>query len=136
LSRVNVKWLRDYQTEIEVRELHYLTGDEAPEYGGEDTGPMPTDYLLVAVASCMCLAVAHVAKKRRIPLGKLKVGANAHKHEKEFRFDSIELVIQADLPPDLLQPLLEQARRVCFVSNTIAAACPILVIGETIEGNP
>lgn len=133
MSRVKINWLRDYQTEIEVRGLHHLKGDEAPEYGGEDTGPMPTDYLLVAVGTCMCLAVAHVAKKRRLPLGQLKVGVSAHKHEQEFRFDSIDLLIQADLPPDQLQPLIEQARRVCFVSNTITAACPINMVAETIQ---
>ncbi|MCK6625819.1 MAG: OsmC family protein [Anaerolineae bacterium] len=133
MSRVKINWLRDYQTEIEVRGLHHLKGDEAPEYGGEDTGPMPTDYLLVAVGTCMCLAVAHVAKKRRLTLGQLKVGVSARKHEKEFRFDSIDLLIQADLPPDQLQPLIEQARRVCFVSNTITAACPINMVAETIE---
>jgi uncharacterized OsmC-like protein len=132
MSRVKINWLRDYQTEIEVRGLHHLKGDEAPEYGGEDTGPMPTDYLLVAVGTCMCLAVAHVAKKRRLTLSQLKVGVSAHKHEQEFRFDSIDLLIQADLPPDQLQPLIEQARRVCFVSNTIAAACPVSVVGESI----
>lgn len=133
MSRVKINWLRDYQTEIEVRGLHHLKGDEAPEYGGEDAGPMPTDYLLVAVGTCMCLAVAHVAKKRRLPLGQLKVGVSARKHEKEFRFDSIDLLIQADLPPDQLQPLIEQARRVCFVSNTITAACPINMVAETIQ---
>lgn len=133
MSRVKINWLRDYQTEIEVRGLHHLKGDEAPEYGGEDTGPMPTDYLLVAVGTCMCLAVAHVAKKRRLPLGQLKVGVSARKHEKEFRFDSIDLLVQADLPPEQLQPLIEQARRVCFVSNTITAACPINMVAETIQ---
>lgn len=132
MSRVKINWRGDYQTEIEVRALHHLKGDEAPEYGGQDTGPMPTDYLLVAVGTCMCLAVAHVAKKRRLTLGQLKVGVSAHKHEKEFRFDSIDLFIQADLPPEQLNPLVEQARRVCFVSNTIAAACPVTVVAETI----
>ncbi len=115
-----------------MRNLHHLKGDEAPEYGGQDSGPMPTDYLLVAVGTCMCLAVAHVAKKRRLTLGQLKVGVSARKHEKEFRFDSIDLLIQADLPPDQLEPLIEQARRVCFVSNTLAAACPVNVTAETI----
>ena len=133
MSRVKVNWLGDYRTEIDVRGLHQLQGDEAPEYGGQDTGPMPTDYLLVAVGTCMCLAVAHVAKKRRITVGEIKVGVSAHKHEKEFRFDSIELLIQADLPPDQLDPLVEQARRVCFVSNTLATACPVSVVAETIQ---
>ncbi len=134
MSRVKINWLRDYQTEVEVRGLHHLKGDEAPEYGGEDAGPMPTDYLLVAVGTCMCLAVAHVAKKRRLTLGQLNVGVSARKHEKEFRFDSIDLLIRADLPPEQLQPLVEQARRVCFVSNTITAACPINMVAETIGG--
>jgi uncharacterized OsmC-like protein len=95
VSRVKVNWLGDYRTEIEVRGIHHLQGDEAPEYGGQDTGPMPTDYLLVAVGTCM--------------------------------------LIQADLPPDQLEPLVEQARRVCFVSNTLAAACPVSVVAETIN---
>lgn len=132
MSRVKVNWLGDYRTDIEVRSLHHLQGDEAPEYGGQDAGPMPTDYLLVAVGTCMCLAVAHVAKKRRITVREIKVGVSAHKHEKEFRFDSIELLIQADLPPDQLDPLVEQARRVCFVSNTLAAGCPVSVTAQSI----
>ncbi|MEW5961403.1 MAG: OsmC family protein [Chloroflexota bacterium] len=133
MSRVKVNWLGDYRTESEVRGLHHLPGDEAPEYGGQDTGPMPTDYLLVAVGTCMCLAVAHVAKKRRLILHKIKVGVSAHKHETEFRFDSIELLIQADLAPEQLGPLVEQARRVCFVSNTLAAACPISVVAQSLR---
>lgn len=127
-----MNWLGDYRTEIEVRGLHHMLGDEAPEYGGEDTGPMPTDYLLVAVGTCMCLAIAHVAKKRRVELGEIKVGVSATKHEKEFRFDSIQLLIQADLPPEQLDPLVEQARRVCFVSNTLAAACPVSITTQSI----
>jgi putative redox protein len=133
MSRVKVNWLGDYRTEVEVRGLHHLQGDEAPEYGGQDTGPMPTDYLLVAVGTCMCLAIAHVAKKRRITIGEIKVGANGHKHEKEFRFDAIELLIQVDLPPDQLESLVEHARRVCFISNTLAAGCPVSVMAETIS---
>jgi putative redox protein len=132
VSRVKVNWLGDYRTEIEVRDLHHLQGDEAPEYGGQDTGPMPTDYLLVAVGTCMCLAVAHVARKRRLTIGQLKVGVSATKHEQEFRFDSIQLLIQADLPSEQLNPLVEQARRVCFVSKTLAAACPVTVTAQPI----
>lgn len=132
MSRVKVRWLGDYRTEIDIRRLHHLQGDEAPEYGGQDTGPMPTDLLLAAVASCMCLAVAHVARKRRMTLGTIKVDASAEKHAQEFRFGSIELFIQADLPPDQLEPLVELARRYCFVSNTLIEGCPVSVTAHSL----
>jgi putative redox protein len=123
--RVRARWLGDYQTEINIREVHILHGDETPQYGGEDTGPMPTDLLLAAVASCMCLAVSHAARKHNIALNELSVGVSAAKDEHAFRFGSIELVIEADLPQAELEPLVQRATGYCFVSNTLRKSCPV-----------
>ena len=51
---------------------HALRADEPPEFGGEDTGPMPTEMLVAALASCFCIAVAWAAGKHRIPLDDLR----------------------------------------------------------------
>ena len=42
--------------------------DEPATSGGTDTGPQPTDLLLVSVSSCLALALAWVARKRGVDL--------------------------------------------------------------------
>ena len=130
--RVSVEWLGGYRTHIDVRGVHQMQGDETPEYGGEDTGPMPTELLLAAVGTCMCLAVAHIARKRRIAISQLSLDVGAEKDMQAFRFRDIYLTIRADLPQDQLDPLLEQARHYCFVSNTLTAGCVIHYTAESI----
>src|SRR5262245_53372503 len=93
--RVRVQWLGGYRTRIDVRGVHELHGDETPQYGGEDSGPMPTELLLAAVGTCMCLAVAHVASKRRIAIGQLSLEIEAEKDMQAFRFRDIYLTIKA-----------------------------------------
>ncbi|MFL5806606.1 MAG: OsmC family protein [Roseiflexaceae bacterium] len=130
--RVSVQWLGGYRTQIDVRGVHQMQGDETPEYGGEDSGPMPTELLLAAVGSCMCLAVAHVAKKRRIAIGQLSLEIGAEKDMLAFRFSDIYLTIRADLPQDQLDTLVEQAQRYCFVSNTLSDGCDIHYTAESL----
>ena len=120
---VNVEWLGGYRTQIDVRGVHQIQGDETPEYGGEDSGPMPTELLLAALGSCICLAVAHVARKRRIEIGRIAAEVAAEKDMQAFRFGEIALTLRADLPQEQLDPLFEQARRYCFVSNTLIGGC-------------
>ena len=130
--RVSVRWMGGYRTQINVRDVHLMRGDETPEYGGEDTGPMPTELLLAALGTCMCLAVAHVARKRRIEITQLSLDIGAEKDMQAFRFREISLTVRADLPQDKLDPLIEQARHYCFVSNTLIAGCAIHYTAESI----
>lgn len=125
LRTVHVRWMGQYRTDINIRGVHRLEGDETPEYGGDDSGPMPTEFFLASVASCMCLAVSHMAQKQRIELNSVEVSANAEKDLEIFRFKEIHLQIQADLPFKKLQSLVERAKKYCFVSNTIIEGCPI-----------
>ncbi len=127
-----MRWLGGYRTEADIRGVHLLPGDETPQYGGQDAGPMPTEMLLVAVGTCMCLSVVHLAHKRRIAVGKVTLETSAKKDDKAFRFRSIQVVVYADLPQDQLEPLVNLARRYCFVSNTLAEGCPVDVSAQSI----
>lgn len=131
LRRIHVRWLGGYRTEIDIRGVHRINGDETPRYGGEDTGPMPTELLLAAVASCMCQSLYHVARKKRLALNTLEIGASAEKDMQAFRFNEIHLTVQSDLPPDKLEPLVELAKGYCFVSNTVIQGCPIHIATES-----
>ena len=130
--RVSVRWLGAYRTQIDVRGMHQMNGDETPEYGGEDTGPMPTELLLASVGSCLCLAVAHVARKRGISLTRLWVDVGAEKDMQAFRFHDIFLTVRADLPQDELDKLVNHARGYCFVSNTLIKGCEVHYTAESI----
>ncbi len=125
---VDVRWLGGYRTEIDIRGgAHRILGDEAPEYGGDDAGPMPTELLLAGVGSCMCLAVSHFAKKRRIELGRLSVRVSGVKDAEVFRFREISVEVAADLADDRLQKLVERAKAYCYVSNTLIEGCAVHV---------
>jgi len=103
-----------------------LVVDERESSGGTGTGPMPTEYLLAAMASCYALALAWVAGKRDIVLPGLTVTATGTYDGP--RFSRLQLSVESDAPPGVVEPLVEAALRVCYVSNTIAASPPVEVV--------
>ncbi len=102
-----------------------LVADEPPDAGGTGAGPMPTEYLLAAMASCYALALVWAAGKRGISLPGLTVTASGSYDGP--RLSRLRLTAAADAPAEVLERLLEPALRVCYVSNTIAASPPIEV---------
>ena len=129
---VHVRWMGQYRTDINIRGVHQLEGDETPEYGGNDSGPMPTEFFLASVASCLCLAISHIGKKKKIDLNTIEVNASAEKDIKNFQFKEINLQVKADIPDGNLQLLVMQAKKYCFVSNTIIEGCPINITTKSI----
>ena len=102
-----------------------LVVDEPASAGGTGTGPMPTEYLLAAMASCYALALTWAAGKRGTTLPGLAVTATGTYDGP--RFSRLQLTVTCDAPADQVERLLEPALRVCYVSNTIAASPPIEV---------
>jgi putative redox protein len=100
--------------------------DEPATYGGTDTGPQPTDLLLVSIASRIALSMAFVARKRGIELLGLDVsvvGSYAG-----LRFERISVSIGSETSCEVLRGLISEAERVCYVSNTLRRQ-PELTIG-------
>ena len=116
---VTARWRGGYATDVEARQ-HVLRVDEPAAQGGEDSGPMPTELFCAALASCFCLAVAHVARKRGLELPGLRVVVRAERPGTELRYERFEIEAQAEVPGEELARLIEPARRVCWVSNTLA----------------
>lgn len=98
---------------------HALRADEPPEFGGEDTGPMPTELLVAAIASCFCLAVAWAAGKRRIALEDLRVHVRAERAPGEPRHGAYDVWVESSTPAAELGPAIDLAKRYCWVTNTI-----------------
>lgn len=116
---VSATWTGGYSSRARARE-HEIAVDEPVSSGGGDSGMMPTEVLCASIASCFCLALAHVAAKRGRELPGLRVVVRAERPGRELRYGRFEIEAQADVPEQELAALLEPARRVCWVSNTLA----------------
>jgi putative redox protein len=116
---VSAVWRGGYQTLVDARG-HEFTVDEPESAGGEDLGMMPTEVFLASVASCYCLALAWVAGKRSLELPGLEVTVRAERAGRELRYHRLAVEARADVPDERLARLIEPARRVCWVSNTLA----------------
>ncbi len=102
-----------------------LVVDEPQSAGGTGTGPMPTEYLLAAMASCFALALQWAAGKRGVTLPGFTVTATGTYEGP--RFSRLQLTVTAPVPAAEIERLVEPALRVCYVSNTLAAPPPVEV---------
>jgi uncharacterized OsmC-like protein len=130
---VNATWLGGYESRVTAR-FHEVAVDE-PEYaGGGDAGMMPTELFLASIASCFCLALGHVAAKRDRELPGLTVKVRAERAGREPRYGRIVVEAAAQVPRDELEALIEPARRVCWVSNTLMAGTELSYRSTSVEG--
>ena len=111
-----------------------LVVDEPDDKGGTGTGPMPTEYLLAAMASCYALALTWSAGKRGISLSDLAVKATGTYDGP--RFSALQLEVTTSAPARVVGALIEPALRVCYVSNTITSPPPIEVVIAEADGAP
>jgi putative redox protein len=118
--RATASWRGGYATDVAVRS-HTVRVDEPLDLGGGDTGPMPTELFCASLASCFCLAVAHVARKRSLDLPGLRVTVEAQRAGRDLRYDRLTVTAGADVDADILARLVERAKSFCWVSNTLAA---------------
>ena len=121
-NSVTAHWAGGWRCQVEAGGFG-LVVDEPESAGGTGTGPMPTEYLLAAMASCYALALAWAAGKRGLELPGLTVTATGTYDGP--RFSRLQLSVESDAPPDVVEPLVEPALRVCYVSNTLAASPPV-----------
>jgi putative redox protein len=116
---VSASWLGGYTAAVDARG-HRILIDEPESAGGRDEGMMPTEAFIASLASCFCLAVAHVARRDGVEVSDLRVDAQAERAGKELRYGRIVLTTRAAVTGGALEELVVRARRVCWVSNTLA----------------
>ena len=112
-------WLGGFHARVDTRG-HEIAVDEPVEEGGTDAGVMPTELLCASIASCFCLALAFTAGKRGRELPGLQVAVRRVRAGRELRYERFEIEARAEVPENELAALMEPARRVCWVSNTLA----------------
>ena len=113
---VRTRWDGGMRTVTQAGNFEVVV-DEPETSGGTDTGPQPTDLLLVSVSSCLALALAFVARKRGVDL--LGLDVTAVGRYAGLKFDKISVTISSVSPRSVVEDLLPEAQRVCYVSNTL-----------------
>lgn len=115
---------------------HELLADEPEEYGGGDAGMMPTELFFAGLASCFCLAVAHVASKRDIDLPGLRVTVDAERVGRELRYSKIRVEVAAVAGDHDLGALVERAKPFCWVSNMLASDLEVSYVPVVLDSIP
>ena len=113
-----------FRADVEARG-HTVAIDEPADHGGEDEGFMPTELFCGALASCFCLAIGHVARKRSLDVPGLTVTVRSERAGRELRYVRLLVECAASLDDDTLDMLIERARPFCWVSNTLAAGVEV-----------
>jgi putative redox protein len=121
---VRTRWTGGMRAVTDVDGFEIVV-DEPETHGGTGTGPQPTDLLLASVATCIALSIAFVARKRRVEL--LGLDVRVVGTYKGLEFERIAASISSGTPAEVLEELVSEAERVCYVSNTLRHT-PELVI--------
>ena len=124
MIEAKAEWKKNYQVRVSVREFE-IDVDEPPQYHGEDTGMMPTELFISSLASCFCLALVFVAKKKRVQITDMRVDVSAEADTKNFRYSRLIVKVGSSIANSVLEEMIVQAKKYCYVSNTISQACPI-----------
>jgi organic hydroperoxide reductase OsmC/OhrA len=113
---VEATWEGGYSCTVAARQFR-IKIDEPEHAGGGDTGPQPSEVFLASLAGCFTLALYHEAKKRSIDLPDISVRATGTYQGPGFVALALEVKSGAD--HDVIESLIEPAKRVCYVSNTL-----------------
>jgi putative redox protein len=123
---VNTRWLSNMAFEGEVNG-HKIVIDAVPEVGGEDRGPRPKPFMLLALGGCTAMDVISILKKMRVEVNSFNVrveGELTEEHPKHFiKMHVVYEFTGHDLPMDKLQKAVELSEeRYCGVSATYRKA--------------
>jgi len=97
---------------------------------------MPTQLFLAALASCFCLAVAHVAAKRDVELPGLRVTVDAERVGKELRYSRLRVEVSAASGEHDLAALVARAKQFCWVSNMLADDLEVSYVSTVLDSPP
>ncbi|MBN1112435.1 MAG: OsmC family protein [Bacteroidales bacterium] len=119
-QEVKVDWVKDMAFEAHVNG-HKIMLDADQSVGGNDLGPRPKPFMLVALAGCTGMDVISILKKMRVDIDSFNVkveGDLTDEHPKQY--NKIHIIYQfkgTNLPIDKLKKAVELSEdRYCGVN--------------------
>lgn len=125
-STIHIEWTGGMSFETEI-DNHKLVLDASPESGGDDRGPRPKPFMLVALAGCTGMDVVSILTKMRVELEGFKVWVEAEmteEHPKHYK--SMKVIYEfkgKDLPMDKIEKAVSLSEdRYCGVNEVYKRA--------------
>ncbi len=138
--KVTGKWVGGLRVESKVRNFS-VNFDEPPSLGGQDTAPNPVEGLLAALVGCLGIVTVVVAREKNLPVEEVEIETEGDLDPRGFMgqyqvvrsgFLAIRFVVKVkgSLKEEDLQVLLEEVKRRCPLSDTLA--CGTVVEGKLV----
>ena len=122
-QEIKIDWLENMAFKSEVNG-HEIVIDASSEGGGDNRGPRPKPFMLVALAGCTGMDVVSILKKMRVDLEAFSVkviGNVTEEHPKHY--DAMHVIYEfkgKDLPMDkLVKAVALSDEKYCGVSATL-----------------
>lgn len=116
---VTVKSRTPASTRAEARH-HEFVIDKLPANGGNDEGPMASEYLLGALGSCQITTAQKIAAKRRQPLQGMSVAATATFDGDVITNIVLDIEVVGGPDDDALATILRLTERSCTISRALS----------------
>ncbi len=107
-TSINLSWLDKMAFETEVNG-HKIVLDADESVGGEDQGPRPKAFMMVALAGCTAMDVISILKKMRVKPESFNVKIEAELTEEHPKHYSKMTIIYAFKGKDLPRQKIEKA---------------------------
>jgi uncharacterized OsmC-like protein len=106
-------------TEATAR-THTFVIDKLPANGGSDEGPMASEYLLGALASCQITTAHKIAAKRRQPIDAITIAATATFAGDVIDTIALDIEVRGGAGDEELETILRLTERSCTVSRALS----------------
>mgnify|MGYP003825903239 CR=1 FL=1 len=128
-SSINLAWKENMSFETEM-DGHKIILDADPAVGGENKGPRPKPFMLLALAGCTGMDVISILKKMRVEVESFNVkveGNLTEEHPKQY--DKMHVIYEfkgKNLPMEKIEKAVNLSEeRYCGVSAMYKKAIPI-----------
>lgn len=109
---------------------HTIVMDAPERAGGEDTGPIPKPFILVALSGCTGMDIVALLRKAKLEVGSLNIHVTGElSKQAPIEYVSIHLVYElaADesMKEQVLKVIHDSQHKYCGVSNMLKKALPV-----------
>lgn len=122
IETVNVETITPKSTRATARH-HSFVIDKPPTSGGDDKGPMASEYFLASLASCHITTAHKVAEKRHHKIDRIRIHGALHLNGDLIDRIELDIKVHSDLSKDELETVFRLTERICTISR--ATSVPI-----------
>src|ERR1044072_1619319 len=122
IETVDVETVTPKSTRATARH-HTFVRDKLPATGGNDKGPMASEYFLASLCSCHITTAHKVAERRQHPIERIKIHSALTLNGDLIEKIHLDIQVKATMERDELETVFRLTERICTISR--ATSVPI-----------